>query len=404
MVRSVEVTSPGNETGLRGEGTGASGHGGEPQRRPDRGNAMSFTRNAALPHRKHLSAVALAAAATLLAAPAFAGGYDTGQRDWDFLFQESPVAVEAEAVYINPLRRLDDVRMTAFPGTSAHVDEADAVALGRGSLAVRLGGAVRCLGSYREPFAGFADYGSDWVGAPSAITQDFSSRDLGVTCAVSVPAGPGDLSFLGGASYQEVEYELTQAAGIAGIRTTRVSDDGTGWRAGVAYEIPEYALRASLIYNAAIAYDMTGTVDVSAFPLSTPVFGAITMPQSVELKMQSGVAPGWLAFGAVRWTDWSVAENMPLCAVGTPVCTQAAAVSGLTLLWKDTWTVTFGAAHQFSKAFSLAANLTYDQGASQGFTSQTDIWTTGLTAVFAPNQHKEFKLGGTVGVMPGGKL
>src|SRR5690606_13509088 len=137
-------------------------------------------------------------------------------------------------------------------------------------------------------------------------------------------------------------YELTQSAGLAGIRTTSVSDEGFGWRAGLAFEVPDYALRVSLIYNSAIDYDMTGTVSVSAFPGATPVFGSITMPQSVEFKAQSGVAPGWLAFGTVRWTDWSVAENMPLCTVGTPVCTQAAAVSGLTLLWKDTWTATLG--------------------------------------------------------------
>ena len=40
--------------------------------------------------------------------------------------------------------------------------------------------------------------------------------------------------------------------------------------------------------------------------------------------------------------------------------------SALTLMWKDTWTVTLGAAHQFNKQFSLAGSLTWDQGASAG--------------------------------------
>ncbi len=124
------------------------------------------------------------------------------------------------------------------------------------------------------------------------------------------------------------------------------------------------------------------------------------MPQTVELKAQSGVAPGWLAFGAIKWANWSVDQDMPLCIVGTS-CTQ---VSGLTLLWRDSWTVTLGAAHQFSKAFSLAGNITWDQGASQGFTSQTDTWAATLTGVWTPHDHVEVRLGGTVGLLTGGSL
>ena len=105
------------------------------------------------------------------------------------------------------------------------------------------------------------------------------------------------------------------------------------------------------------------------------------MPQSVELKAQSGIAPGWLAFGSVKWTNWSVDQDMALCAPGVSPCITGvpAALSALTLMWKDTWTVTLGAAHQFSKQFSLAGSLTWDQGATQGFTSQTDTWTGDLT-------------------------
>ena len=129
------------------------------------------------------------------------------------------------------------------------------------------------------------------------------------------------------------------------------------------------------------------------------------MPQSVELKAQSGVAPGWLAFGAVKWANWSVDQNMPLCAPGTTPCAiGSGALSALTLLWKDSWTVTLGAAHQFNDQFSLAGSLTWDQGASQGFTSQTDTWTLDLTGVWTPTKQFEFRFGGTIGVLTGGSL
>ena len=74
------------------------------------------------------------------------------------------------------------------------------------------------------------------------------------------------------------------------------------------------------------------------------------------------------------------------------------------MLWQDTWTVTVGAAHQFTDKFTLAGNLTWDQGGTQGFTSQTDTIVAGLTAVFDPSTNLQIKLGGTLGLMQGGSL
>lgn len=340
-----------------------------------------------------IAAIALA----MGAAPAFAGGYDTGESDWDFVFQERAVAFEAGVRHIAPMRRLTGI--TGTFGPSPDVDETEAFTLPRASLAVNVAGMARCMASYREPWGGHANYGTAWTYAAAAVEQHFSSRDYGLTCAAGFAAGKGRVSFLGGVSLQEARYRLTQAFGPV-MAATDVSDRSLAWRLGLAYEIPDYALRASLVYNSAVSYDMTGTF--AAFGPALPVFGHITMPQSVELKAQSGVAPGWLAFAAVKWTDWSVVQSMPLCPVGVPACTQPFAVSGLSLGFRDTWSVTLGAARQFSEMFSLAGNLSWNQGASAGFTSQTDVWSAGLTGVLTPSANAEFRLGGTLGLLTSG--
>ena len=347
-----------------------------------------------------LRGLAFGAAVLIPAIAAHAGGYDTGERDWDFLFQQDAVAFEGATRYIDPQRTLKNVMPapgSILFGSTASVREAAPFSVERASLAVRLGDTTRCMGSYRQPWEGRADYGSAWIGAPAATAQNFTSNDLGVTCAHATPFGIGNLLFIGGASYQDINYELMQNV-FGTPATTRVSDSGVGWRGGIGYEIPQYALRATLIYNSAIGYDMTGTFTMGGPP--TPIYGAITMPQSIELKAQSGVAPGWLAFGAIKWTDWSVAQSMPLCVVGTS-CVQ---VSGLTLLWKDSWTITLGAAHQFNDALSVASSLTWDQGATQGFTSQTDTVTANLTAILTPHKNMELKFGGTIGILTAGSL
>ena len=66
--------------------------------------------------------------------------------------------------------------------------------------------------------------------------------------------------------------------------------------------------------------------------------------------------------------------------------------------------MTLGAAHQFTDMFTLAGNVTWDQGATQGFTSNTDTWMFGLAGVLSPNEHVTFKLDGQVGVLTGGSL
>ena len=364
-----------------------------------------------------IARMASAAAAVLsLSVAAHAGGYDTGERDWDFLFQQGNFAAEAQTRYIDPQRTLKNIQGVlgyAFSGKSAPSNpETEAFSVERFSLTARLTQNVRCMGSYRQPFEGHANYGM-WFAAASATEQHFTSEDYGLTCAVSAPVGMGQLLFIGGASYQTITYELLQnyASLFGPAASTNVSDDGVGWRAGIGYEIPQYALRATLIYNSAIGYDMTGTgvnlpvIGVPRTYANSPLAGSITMPQSLELKAQSGVAPGWLAFGAIKWTNWGAVQDMPLCAPGAVSCvTGATAPTALTLLWRDSWTMTLGAAHQFSDQFSLAGSLTWDQGASQGFTSQTDTWTANLTGVWTPHKNFEFRFGGAVGVLTGGSL
>ena len=329
-----------------------------------------------------------------------AGGYDTGEADWDFLFQQQRFAAEASVRYVAPHRRLTNVVGTLGP--AADTTETESFVLPRFGVSVGMGEHLRCLASYREPWEGHANYGTGWTYSAAALEQHFSSEDYGLTCALGGNLGPGRIGVLGGVSYQRVHYRLLQAFGPGLPGVTNVDDDGVAWRAGLSYEIPEYALRASLIYNAAVGYHMTGTF--SAFGTTMPVFGDLTMPQSVELKAQSGIAPGWLAFGSVKWANWNVVDSMPLCAVGTPACTQAFAVSGLTLQWHDTWTVTLGAAHAFTEKFALAGAVTWDQGASSGFTSQTDVWNLSLSGAFTPNPNVAVTAGGSVGILTGGSV
>jgi long-chain fatty acid transport protein len=174
-------------------------------------------------------------------------------------------------------------------------------------------------------------------------------------------------------------------------------------------------LRASLVYNSAVKLDnLDGTLDLTEVPLpGNPLLGKVTnvsgssqVPDSLELKLQSGIAPGWLAFGSIKWMNWSVLQSIPFCPVGAPSCTTTSPfrATSLDLLYRDGWTVSGGIGHKFNDQWSGAAGLTWDRGTTTGLSAQTDTWTVSGGVSYTPTQNVEVRLGGALGVLTSGSV
>ena len=209
---------------------------------------------------------------------------------------------------------------------------------------------------------------------------------------------------------------MPEGAPLTGMGRLKLEGEGWGWRAGIAYEIEEYALRASLVYNSAVKLDdITGTMDLRQVPgavlpgiagINTPVFGSADMPDSLEFKFQTGIAPDWLTFGSVKWTDWSQLQSLPFCPIATRGidCRTSGPteVTSLDLLYRDGWTVSGGVGHKFNDKLSGAVSLTWDRGTSTGIGAQTDTWTVGTGISYAANENVEFRLSGALGILTSG--
>jgi long-subunit fatty acid transport protein len=85
------------------------------------------------------------------------------------------------------------------------------------------------------------------------------------------------------------------------------SDSQLGYVVGAAYEIPDIALRVGLTYESSITHSFATEESFGGIAGGTTVPGStdITLPQSVALDLQTGVAKDTLIFGSVRWTEWS---------------------------------------------------------------------------------------------------
>ncbi|MGO6993925.1 transporter, partial [Rhizobium johnstonii] len=78
----------------------------------------------------------------------------------------------------------------------------------------------------------------------------------------------------------------------------------------------------------------------ATYGMVTDVLGSAEAPESLEIKLQRGNAPDWLAFGSVKWTNWSVLQSVPFCTKSTKglvACTSGGAreLSSLDLLYQD---------------------------------------------------------------------
>lgn len=236
-------------------------------------------------------------------------------------------------------------------------------------------------------------------------SKGFDTNEYGATCDVNFEAGRGNLHVIAGGFMQDFSYTaVAKTPTNVYIGTLQLDDDSAyGYRLGLGYEITEYALRAQLLYRSQVDHNTnSGSFDVGpggaasfGVPVGTilPASGYGSLPQSLELSLQSGVAPGWLVYGSVKWTDWSVLQ-----ALNYRIATSNRRD---VYNWKDGWTVQAGVGHAFNETVSGTVNLTYDQGVGTGADIMTDTWTVAAAAIVKAGPG-ELRVGGGVSYLASG--
>ncbi|MDQ1195866.1 outer membrane protein transport protein [Agrobacterium sp. SORGH_AS 787] len=313
-----------------------------------------------------------------------AGGFTRGDADTEILYEDGTVAARGGVIYVIPKRSFETIS-----GANATDDDySKNYAIPSFSAKARISQNLSCAFTYTQPFGAKSEYGAQAqaadraadvaAGAPfgnAVINSKFSTNEYGGTCAVNFDVGPGQLYFLGGGFVESFDYRETKTLG-----TLHLEDSSAGgYRIGTAYEIKEYALRAELMYRSQVDHDASGNFTPSAFgagvvgPATRSAIGTGSLPQSVELNLQSGIAPDWLAFGSVKWTDWSVLQTLNYTITGLGNQQK-------NFFWKDGWTITGGIGHSFNENVSGAVTLTWDKGVGTGADIMTDVWTLGAGA------------------------
>lgn len=317
------------------------------------------------------------AVVAVLSLPTFvsAGGFSRGTANTDILFEDGTANFDASATFVNPNRKYDRNPVAALSGT----EYTDSYVIPSIAAKYSFNDYLSCAATYTNPFGG--DSINEVMSNRGKVEEKFITHEYGATCAAFVPLTTGRIGLIAGVFYEEFDYDFsgfTRAGpGITPIDFSLNSND-IGWRAGVAYEIPEIAFRTQLMYRSGTEHeDKSGDAYLPAFGISPPLTGAGELPQSVELKVQSGIAPGWLAFGSIKWTDWSVLDTLDITLGGASFNNQ--------YYWRDGITVTGGIGHEFTDSVTGAVAFTYDRGVSTGWDLYGDTYTTAITASVKDN-------------------
>jgi long-chain fatty acid transport protein len=347
--------------------------------------------------RTFLKVSVSALALSVMAGSAMAGGFSRGTADTDILFEKGNVVTRMGAAIVAPTQNVvvagteigDPFQTYMIPNFAAKFQVTDAAA---------------CAATFTTPFGGHSDYsdttlGRDPTSTIGAVSQDFVTSEFGATCSYGFDAGPGKLFVLGGVFYQQLDFEQIYGAGLLKLS---LSDGGVGYRAGVGYEIPEVALRGQLIYRSAVDVSATGTSTFIpfGFVFPAPSSGEATFPQSVELKLQSGIAEGWLAYANVKWTDWSVFEVLDYVAANG---SGAPTPGKLNFYWRDGWTVNLGVAHRFNEKLAGTVGVTWDRGVATGYDINSTTWSIAAGGSYTPSEQAELRFGLQYSYIEGGE-
>ncbi len=371
---------------------------------------------------KLLSALLAVSAAAIGSAQA--GGFSRGTADTDILFEEGNFNLRAGATVVAPQRDYDTVTSPLLGGTVAGSDGRyiDTYLISSGAVKMNITNDLRCAGTHTQSFGAGATYGPQAILAgiidgSGTVSEGFSSNEFGATCGYKFDLSKGRAWMLGGVFAQDFNYEqvVQLAPGTLGLpagSTATLSFEDShrlGYRIGAAYEIPEIALRAQIMYRSAIDHapgNSSGDSFVVRLPNGIPVASFVTdgfgtLPQSIELKVQSGIAPGWLAFGSIKWTDWSVLDVLTYNIQAFPLGGNPRV---LEYFWQDGWTVTGGVGHAFSENVSGLVGLTWDRGVSTTEDALTDSYTLFAGTSLKDKIGGELRLGGALTYLTSGSV
>lgn len=214
----------------------------------------------------------------------------------------------------------------------------------------------------------------------------------------------------GGAVYQTIKGSVSlrgQAYSLYNGYDASIPEDGAyGWLAGIAYQIPEIALKASITYRSEVDHHATLNENIPTLPaLALLPNGAaaaaaiasasgetkITTPQSVNLDFQTGIMANTVAFANLRWVNWKDFSITPykFGLVSEAVGPLVNRPNGFSLVEysEDQWSANVGVGRKLNQQWAGNVSVGWDSGAGNPVSTlgpTEGYWNLGLGVQYSP--------------------
>lgn len=135
---------------------------------------------------------------------------------------------------------------------------------------------------------------------------------------------------------------------------------------GAAYERPDIALRVEAVFQEETNTSLAASSSLSPLLPTTPITGAnYTIPETVTLNFQSGIAKDTLVFGSIHQQNWDTAQIViPANLNGINPTTFAAdtPVSAVGSSFSDKTSYSIGVGRKMSEKLSLSISYSQEDG------------------------------------------
>lgn len=218
------------------------------------------------------------------------------------------------------------------------------------------------------PFGLKTEYDDAWIGA--AQSRKFEIKTINFNPSVAYRINDA-ISVGAGVNYQKLDAQYIRTAGVLAapfpLSTSTVnlqlSDSAWGWNVGVLLN-PTPDTRIGIAYRSAIAYQATGTVDVTgpsaAFNASRngTADATIKLPATLTFSLAHQANERLQILGDLAWTGWN---SIPKVDIYTSASGPNVPGQTLDTSFHNTWRAALGVTYALNDAMKLKAGIAYDQ-------------------------------------------
>jgi long-chain fatty acid transport protein len=303
-----------------------------------------------------MNRVLIAAGLTTLTAHTYAGGFDNSNFNFDAIYRaENTLNIEYGHSNI-PMQAT--IEKGAGSGTLVKSGKI-LKDMQRPVVAIsyHINDKVPCAAKYEQPYAANVAYQDDSLAYDGTdpetggnttftapIATEYESESVTVACGYRFNLSTGNLLAFTGPKYQSIKGFLSEdlsasdeAVGADDNMVIRLNGGHElGYIAGIAYSIPEYSMRASLLYHSQVNYDLKGSNNTylpsvaGGAQFRTSLSAKTFTPQTIELALQSGISNNTLVALRLRWSEYSKLKKLVTQA------DDSVEVGGITLAQIDT--------------------------------------------------------------------